>query len=123
MQAMFVDDEYFLLDLMKKYFQLLKIPLDTYSTGTLALEALERKSYELILLDYNLPGTDIRSFIKSVMTFSKETKIIITSGEDREFIELEMDDGGTLIFLQKPFTITHLIDKINEVFPEQKIII
>lgn len=118
MQAIFVDDENYLLELMKRYFELIEVPLDTFSEADDAFQSLSKGGYDLVMLDYNLPGADIESFIGNVLAFNSGCKIIIVSGEEREFVELDMDDEGPLYFLHKPFTINHLVDRINELFPE-----
>lgn len=118
MQAIFVDDENYLLELMKRYFELFQLPLDTFSEANEACRSLSGGGYDLVILDYNLPGAEIESFIEQVLSGNRGCKIIIVSGEEREFVELDMDNGGPLYFLAKPFTINNLAEKINRLFPE-----
>ena len=95
---------------------------DASSSGFEALKAVEKKKYDLILMDIQMPGLSGEETMKQVREFlgDKSPKIIAVTAyamdEDREkFISHGMDG-----YLSKPFRVTELIDEIIRVIKENK---
>jgi two-component system, OmpR family, response regulator len=94
-----------------------RFEVQTASSGYDAGILTQRFSPDLILLDYMLPdvnGNVVCQTIKKNPSFVN-TKIIIVSGViNRDEVE-DLLSSGAHDFIQKPFNIAQLIDKISQV--------
>lgn len=79
--------------------------VDAVTTGSLALEYAEKRSYDLIFMDIGLPDLDGLSVIRSIRAHSLLNKgapiIALTANSDKEYI-LESFNVGATDFLVKP---------------------
>lgn len=111
MNIIFIDDEKYILELVKKLFKMLKIEVECYGNGLYGIEAIRKKQYDFIFIDFNMPELNLGDIIDEVMEIKGEAEIYIVSGEDREYMGIDFDNSPELNFLKKPFT----IDQIREI--------
>jgi len=114
-QVMVVDDEELNLKLVKKHLTRAGFHTKCFENGNDMLEAIQKDSADLLLLDVSIPemdGTEILRVIRQ--TFSpEELAIIMLTGVDcskkiDECYQLGADD-----YITKPFSGTELISRIN----------
>ncbi|RQW86675.1 MAG: response regulator [Geobacter sp.] len=95
--------------------------VDIVSNGQEALDALFRKSYDLVLMDYQMPVMDGVEATRRIRVFDREkgkhTKIIaltarVMEGDRKQCLEKGMDD-----FLSKPYTIESMREMLNRWLP------
>lgn len=87
--------------------------VDTSSDGLEAMELLETESYDLIVLDLNLPGMDGMEILENFRKFDNKTKIIILSARSQIKDRVEGLDKGANDFLIKPFHLEELEARIR----------
>ncbi|WP_225889909.1 hybrid sensor histidine kinase/response regulator [Indioceanicola profundi] len=82
-----------------------------------ALELLRKDGVQidLIITDVVMPQMDGPTLIKEVRKFRPEIKVIFISGYTEDRFRSAMDDGETLEFLPKPFSLKQLASKVKEV--------
>lgn len=119
MKALFIDDEVFILNLVKNFFKLFRVDLDCSLTAEEGLSLIKDNSYSVLFIDYNLADIDLTEYLKKVREINKTMVIVIESGEDEAYITLP--DLENLHFLKKPFTIYHLRDLLMNVIPDVQI--
>ena len=71
------------------------------------------KKPDIILMDHRMPIKNGIEATKQILNINKKSKIIFTSADNS--IKQEALSIGAKYFLDKPFSITELIDKIKKV--------
>ena len=117
-KVLIVDDDQEIVELVKDVLDRDgRFEVKTASSGYDAGILTQQFNPELILLDYMLPdvnGNVVCQTIKKNPQFAN-TKVIIVSGViNRSEIE-ELLQTGAEDFIQKPFNISGLVDKISEI--------
>lgn len=100
--VLFVDDEPALLDVSKLYLEKGgEIKVDTCYSAEQALEFLRTQTYDVIVSDYEMPGMNGITLLKTVRNLGIETPFIIFTGRGREQIVIEALNSGADFYLQK----------------------
>lgn len=87
---------------------------DTVATGIEALSALERQTYDLVLMDIQMPEMDGIEATRAIRKhWSPGPKIIIVTAFDLEICRELSFDVGADEFLNKPVKIDELRDAIE----------
>ena len=91
------------------------VTLSIAAEGTRGIEILESGSFDLVILDINLPDFDGFEVLKQVRSFSNVSIIILTvrGMEEDQVRGLEM---GADDYIVKPFRPRDLIARVNSVF-------
>jgi len=87
------------------------------SSGNVALDALSKKSFGLIITDHNMPGMSGIEFVRKVRADNniKHIPIIMITSEGSKGTLLEATEAGVNGFLNKPFTKEDLTEKLNKI--------
>jgi len=91
-----------------------EVTLSIAAEGTRGIEILESESFNLIILDINLPDIDGFEVLKRIRSFSKVPIIILTvrGKEEEQARGLEM---GADDYIVKPFRPRDLVARVNAV--------
>jgi two-component system, cell cycle sensor histidine kinase and response regulator CckA len=86
-------------------------------SGEVGLERIDedKDGFELILSDVVMPEMDGPSMLKELRKRGNMTKIIFMSGYAEEAFEKNLDGSNDFAFLQKPFSLKQLVEKVKEV--------
>lgn len=87
--------------------------VDTCGNGRQGLEQCLAESYDLILLDLNLPGMDGMDLLKSFRRHNASTPVIILSARIQLSDKIEGLDEGANDYLTKPFHFEELEARIR----------
>jgi len=87
--------------------------VDIASTGTDGLERARDHSYDLILLDILLPGSNGFQICATLRAEGNWVPILMLTAKDGEFDEAEALDTGADDFLSKPFSFVVLVARIR----------
>ena len=114
-----VDDEQSILTSVSLSLQSEGFKVDTFLNGVEALEALERKSYDLGLFDIKMPkmdGNELLSKVRSSKTEKlKDLPIIFLTSKDHEQDEIIGLKMGASDYIKKPFSQKLLNERIRTV--------
>jgi DNA-binding NtrC family response regulator len=85
------------------------LPPSFFNDGTSMIKALtrDRKSYDVIIVDYHIPEMSGVEAAKIIHRYRKDARIIIATSND--FVKFEALEAG-LLFLQKPFSAEQLAE-------------
>lgn len=86
---------------------------ETVSTGEKALELIQKRPFDLILLDVNLRGMDGFQVIQSLRGRGIKTPIMIVSGRKEDYDTLYGLDIGADDYIPKPFNPVVLAAKVK----------
>jgi len=107
MKILLVEDDEFIGETIKEYFELDDNKVDYYSSPKEALETIYPEHYDILLLDVNMPQMSGYEFYKEVSRHSLIPAIFITAYSDVEHIE-EAFNLGASDYIKKPFDLREL---------------
>lgn len=84
-----------------------------YTKGKDLLEALRKKTPDLVLLDVLLPDMSGLEVLSEIRTFYKDLPVIMLSALDTEMDKVKALDLGADDYMSKPFGILELTARIN----------
>ena len=83
-------------------------------TGRAGLLAIERRTYDLILLDMKLPDIDGMEILKTVKERARAPAVIVMTGYSTMSNALQAMKLGAIDYLAKPFTDDELLNAIEK---------
>jgi DNA-binding response OmpR family regulator len=123
MRILIVEDEEKLAEAVKKGLELKGYTVDWLADGEKARTRmmLYRDEYDLVLLDYMLPGVDGSIICRDVRAEGVTTPIIMLTARDETETKVELLNLGADDYIAKPFSFDELVARINAVLrrPEQ----
>jgi len=107
-KILLLEDEYSLRKSIKELLEESGYVVDDFANGDEALEAIGNSTYDLLLLDVNVPGTDGFDLLDSLRKSGVETPtIFITSLTEIDSLEKGYD-LGCCDYIKKPFDMKEL---------------
>ena len=87
--------------------------VDVRYDGRSGLETAEEESYDLVILDWMLPGIDGITVCKKIREFSKDIPILFLTAKETSSDKVQGLDAGADDFLSKPFSFMELLARIR----------
>jgi DNA-binding NtrC family response regulator len=104
MEILLVDDDEWIRDSLRLFFESEGCRLTALETAEEGMESLKSHNYDIIVTDYRLPGMDGLEFLKKIQhTQPHAMKILITAYRSEKIIS-EAARIGIQDFIDKPFT-------------------
>ncbi len=94
--------------------------IDEASDGMEALDYVKRYEYDLILMDYMMPGMTGLEVIKEIrqMPEKQKVKILMLSAKSQKSDQEKVLQEGADYFMAKPFSPLALVNRIEEILSE-----
>lgn len=108
-----VDDEKEFVTTLSERIEMRNFCCDVAFSGEQALEKLEKESFDVMILDLNMPGMDGLETLEIVRLKRPEIKVIILTGHGSEKERVQAMHLGAFAYLQKPVSLDTLIDAIR----------
>ncbi|MDY0375864.1 MAG: response regulator [Desulfobacterium sp.] len=111
LKTILIDDDEWIRDAMSIFFASEGCSIQTLETAEEALKVCEKERFDIIIIDYMLPGMNGIAFLKALENLMKNqnpvplpiVKILITAHGENEIITLAKKAGFHAV-VQKPFT-------------------
>ena len=118
--VLLVDDDMWIRNSLKMLFESEGCNLSSVQTAEEGLEKLNRQSFDIILVDYRLPGMNGIEFLHHIHTSHPDImKILITAyGSDEVYSKARI--LGVKEFIDKPLTYESLVKAFKRVCEEAK---
>jgi CheY-like chemotaxis protein len=113
--VLFVDDEQIVLDVGSLMLQKLGYNVLAVSNGNRAIDILKKNKVAFVLLDMLMPGTNGFQIYHRLKKIQPNVKIILTSGHAVFQSEGRSESIGFDGFIQKPFNLKQLSEKIENI--------
>ena len=116
--VLIVDDEEMILNVGKKMLEKMSHKVFAASSGKEAIEVFkeEKDRIDLVVLDMIMPEMGGKETFERIREINPNVKILISSGYSLEENTSEILEQGGSGFIQKPFTMKELAQKITELF-------
>jgi len=116
--VLIVDDEEMILKVGKKMLEKMSHKVFAASSGREAIKVFkeEKDQIDLVVLDMIMPEMGGKETFERIREINPEVKILIASGYSQGDNTAEILEQGGSGFIQKPFTMTALAQKIKELF-------
>ena len=110
-----VDDQLFICETLKSILSN-KYEVLTFMSGKDAMEYLEERSVDIILLDYDMPGMTGYEVLMSIRSnkYNVKTPVIFITAQTNERMKMEMIERGANDYVCKPINSAILHQKISE---------
>ena len=109
-----IDDDHHLRKLVRTYGEREGFFCEEAETGTQALAAIEKASFDIIVLDVMMPGTDGFQVLAEIRRTSQVPVIMLTA-RDEEYDKLKGFELGADDYISKPFSPRELMARIGAV--------
>ena len=113
MRLLIIEDEIGILEALRKGLKWEGYAVDIVSDGYEAMEYLELNTYDLVVLDINLPGIDGFSILQELRKRNMDTRVIIVSANREIEDRVRGLDLGANDYLVKPFDFQELKARIR----------
>ena len=111
-KILLVDDDEWIRDSLTLYFDTEGCQMIAVETAEEGMELLKQQDYDIILLDYKLPGIDGLTFSREIQEICPDAiKILITAYKNRKVVS-EALNVGIQDLIDKPFTIKTIEDSM-----------
>jgi two-component system cell cycle sensor histidine kinase/response regulator CckA len=111
--VLFVDDEEIVLTLGSLMLQKLGCNVLTASKGQEAIEIFKKNEVDFVVLDMQMPGMSGYEVYHQLKEIQPQVKILLASGYTEYQSEKRLKSIGFDGYLQKPFTLKQLYEKIE----------
>jgi len=105
-----------LSDVLKKEGHRVNVAYD----GRTALQMLKDQAYDVMILDYNLWGTNGLIVFKKALQIKPSISTIMISASTDEVVKKKAQKLGIYDFFGKPFNIDELLKVVEKAFKEQQ---
>jgi two-component system C4-dicarboxylate transport response regulator DctD len=103
LKIILIDDDEWIRDSMRIFFEYEGCVIDTYETAEEALAAMRKQSFDIIIADYKLPGMDGIAFFNRIQASAgAPIKILITAFHSQSVADM-VKAGGIHALIEKPF--------------------
>lgn len=111
-----VDDEDALREVIRLELNKMGYDSDAAEDGDIAIEALKKKPYELVLLDIMMPRMSGIEVLKFINKECPSTKVIMLTAYGELQYAIEAKRLGAIDFITKPYNYDEIMQKISAVF-------
>ena len=115
MRILVVEDELELLKTLGKGLELDGYTVDLSPDGEDAMERIALYSYDLVLLDLNLPGVSGLEVLQNAMEYNSNLKVMILTSRGDVETKVQGLDLGAIDYMVKPFDFVELEARIRSI--------
>ena len=112
-RLLIVEDEPKIAMFLRRALTACGFEVDWVNDGVPALERLARGSYDLVLLDLLLPGTDGFSLLREISELRIEQEVLVLSALADVESKVKCFELGASDYLTKPFSVAELVARVR----------
>ncbi len=120
-KLLIVDDEKNIRESMVRLLRTKGYDTEGAESGAEALQKIRGKSFDLLIMDFRMPGMDGLETFRRAREFNPEIAVIMLTGYGTPERENEAMRLGVKKFVRKPITIDQLANVINDVLASARI--
>ena len=111
-----VDDEFFLLDVIRLHLENFGYQVEVYQNSLEALKTFKRNpaAFDLVITDQNMPKMTGNQLIREIRRHNVSIPVILCSGTSETINELTAQKQGITKFIMKPISVSNLVKAVHE---------
>ena len=117
-KVLIAEDSSVIQNLTRKILEFQNFEIKTVKNGKEVLKSLEKDSFDIILLDINMPLMDGMECAKSIRKLEDKEKsgipIVAITGNARNYSDQDFHDAGINEFLPKPLDFDKLVETVKK---------
>ena len=117
-KVLVAEDSSVIQNLTKKILQFQNFDITAVKNGKEVLKELEKSSFDIILMDINMPQMDGMTCAQEIRKLSDPTKanipIVAITGNARNYSDEDFKLAGINAYLQKPLDFDRLVEVVKE---------
>ena len=117
-----VDDDRQICEILSDHLLSVGHVVERAADGVEALEKLDRKEFNIVITDIDMPRMDGMEFIRRLGGNNDGIDVIAITGHITRYSYTDVVEAGASDFLTKPFTLNELEAKINRVIRERRLL-
>ena len=114
LKVLIVDDEKEFLNIIAERIAARGMDVSTASSAEDALNMIEEKSYDVVIMDFMMPALDGFKALKLMKSRQPEVQILLLTGNLLDEQRMEAKALGALDVIEKPPDLKDLIQKIKK---------
>jgi DNA-binding response OmpR family regulator len=112
---LFVDDDADLREIVTDQLSASGYAVDVAEDGDIAIDKLQQKSYEIVLLDITMPHTNGMDVLRFTKDHALKCKVIMLTGMVGLSVAIESIKLGAADYITKPYNMDYLLSSIKRV--------
>jgi len=121
--VLLIDDDQDFLDVMSERMEARGLEVSSTMSAEEALEMIKQDSYDVIILDLQMPGMDGIDALKAIKEIQPEAQIILLTGHATVEKGVEAIKLGATDFIEKPADMESLTRKIKKAHAQKIMIV
>ena len=121
MRILLVEDDETALEVFREALTEYEYEVVTARNGEDALQKARQQSFDLVVTDIRMPGTDGLQALEEVKALNPETKSIVVTGYASEAETLKAMQIGVGEYLKKPFRLSELLQAVKRQLERTKV--
>jgi len=122
-RVLLVDDEGEFVETLAKRMTARGLNVETAETGEAAVEKVEGREFDVVVLDLAMPGIDGIETLKRVRQLNPDIQVILLSGHGSVPKSVEAMKIGAVDFLEKPANFQDLFDKVKDASEKKMLLV
>jgi DNA-binding NtrC family response regulator len=118
-RVLVVDDEKDVLDTLVDRLRVRNLDVTGVETGEKALELIEKKLFDVVILDVKMPGMDGVETLREMKRVKPLMEVIMLTGHASVESGIEGMKLGAFDYIMKPADLDDLIDKMRKAFEKK----
>ena len=122
-KVLVAEDSSVIQNLTKKILQFQNFDIKSVKNGKEVLKSMESESFDLILMDINMPQMDGMTCIREIRSMNDKTKasipVIAITGNAKNYSEEDFTSAGFNDFLSKPLDFDKLVVTVKKLTDTQ----
>ncbi|GAB4407179.1 MAG: hypothetical protein OHK0053_33730 [Microscillaceae bacterium] len=121
-KVLIAEDSSVIQNIAKRVLQFQNYEIDSVKNGKEVLKKLEKTTYDVILMDINMPQMDGMECARQIRALADEQKsqipIIAITGNAQNYTLEDFKEAGINDYLPKPIDFDNLVTLIRQISPE-----
>ncbi|NQS72563.1 MAG: response regulator [Desulfobulbaceae bacterium] len=119
--VLIVDDEVDFREITTKQLTRRDVYCESASDGDSALQMIEARDYDIVVLDMKMPGKDGIETLREIKRLAPMTEVIMLTGHASVESGINGIKYGAFDYLMKPMEIESLVEKLDAAYERKRI--